>query len=636
MFLRGFVDASNPPHRFLLALTALLLGFALTLAAGPSLAQPAPSLEGLTQRLTALSHRYQAAGVTEQAQIEGDLLATAATRQQVLASLVESDPGEVLRVAVPAALRASLPPTVQAYVEEEVEIEGVLEFLIEDWPTAARNLYFLEAADRRYSLHFATDPPTHLRTGDHVRVRGVHINGTLALGSGKKNVQPVTPAPLPNTLGEQRTLVILVNFSDAQTQPYAPDHAQDVVFNMTNQFYMENSFGQTWLTGDVVGWFSIALSSTGCSTSTLASQAQSAASAAGVDLAAYSHYIYAFPQNAACGWLGLSTVGGNPSQAWINGSLQVRVVAHEFGHGLGLWHSHALDCGTQTLAPIIQSVYPPPPGTCVVIEYGDVVDTMGGPIGFSAAAQFNAFQKERLGWLNSGVSPPITTVLTEGTYRLDAYEFPGSGPKALKILKSRDPSTELRTWYYVESRQAIGFDAFLANDWNVANSTNVLDGALIHTGSESSGDSSYLLNLTPGTDSFWDPALVGGQTFYDPETGVTLMTEWVTGTEAAVTVRFMGVVTVSTDKPSYTRNESVSITATVSSGGSPVVNAAVTFTVTKPAGAGVTATATTGTNGTAVYKLRLTRQDPVGIYQVGAVATKGALSASGATTFTVQ
>jgi len=281
-------------------------------------------------------------------------------------------------------------------------------------------------------------------------------------------------------------------------------------------------------------------------------------------------------------------------------------------------------------------VYPPPPGTCVVIEYGDVVDTMGGPIGFSAAAHFNAFQKERLGWLNSGASPPITTVLTEGTYRLDAYELAGSGPKALKILKSRDPSTGLRTWYYVESRQAIGFDAFLTNDWNVANSTNVLNGVLIHTGSEASGDSSYLLDLTPATDSFWDPSLVGGQTFYDPETGVTLMTEWVTGTEAAVTVRFMGVVTVSTDKPSYTRNQSVSITATVSSGGSPIADADVTLTVTKSTGAVVTGTATTGTNGTAVYKLRLTRQDPVGIYQVGAVATKGALSASGATTFTVQ
>ena len=35
-------------------------------------------------------------------------------RQQLLASLIEDAPDEVLRVALPAALRASLPPAVQA------------------------------------------------------------------------------------------------------------------------------------------------------------------------------------------------------------------------------------------------------------------------------------------------------------------------------------------------------------------------------------------------------------------------------------------------------------------------------------------------------------------------------------------
>jgi hypothetical protein len=97
----------------------------------------------------------------------------------------------------------------------------------------------------------------------------------------------------------------------------------------------------------------------------------------------------------------------------------------------------------------------------------------GRPIGF-ARAHFTAFQKERLGWLNAGVSPPITTVVSDGTYTLETYESAGSGPKALKILKSTDPSTGKRTWYYVESRQAIGFDAFLATDWYTASNTNVL------------------------------------------------------------------------------------------------------------------------------------------------------------------
>lgn len=254
---------------------------------------------------------------------------------------------------------------------------------------------------------------------------------------------------------------------------------------------------------------------------------------------------------------------------------------------------------------------------------------------------YNAFQKERLGWLNAGASPPITTVLTDGTYTLETYELAGSGPKALKILKSTDPTTGQRTWYYVESRQAIGFDAFLANN------ANVLNGVLISTGSESSGDTSDLLDMTPVSAStiitdWLDPALVVGQSFNDPDTGMTVTTQWVTATQAAVTVQVgttqtsQPTVTVSTDQSSYTRSQTVTITAKVTSNGSAVANAAVGFRVTKSNGSVVSGSGTTGSNGTAVYKLRLKKQDPVGTYQASATDTSSAPSPSAATTFAVQ
>jgi hypothetical protein len=66
--------------------------------------------------------------------------------------------------------------------------------------------------------------------------------------------------------------------------------------------------------------------------------------------------------------------------------------------------------------------------------------------------------------LNYGVSPPITTVQADGVYWLDLYESAGSNPKALKILKSTDPTTGNGTWHYVEYRQAIGFDSFLSTN----------------------------------------------------------------------------------------------------------------------------------------------------------------------------
>jgi hypothetical protein len=584
----------------------------------------------LTTDVVRLNNQYLVATGSQKLRLEQDLLATAATRRQVLASLIEADAGAVLALALPAAVRARFPSSASAYLEQEATLEGTLEILHEDWPVGGRYHYFLKSSRGRHSLHFAEHQPDHLLTGATIRVSGIQLGGTLALG-GSTAVQQLVPATLPNTFGEQRTLVILVNFQDNPIEAYTVADVQSVVFDATSRFFFENSYQQSWLSGDVVGWYTIALSSTGCDSSTLAAQAQAAASSAGVDLMAYSHHLYVFPQNASCGWAGLSSVGGNPSQSWINGSLQLRIVAHELGHGLGLWHSHAMDCGAVVLA-----------NSCGISEYGDVVDTMGGPIGVRFAAHFNPFQKERLGWLNSGASPPITTVTTSGTYTLEAYEVTSSAPKALKILKSTDPTTGAKTWYYLEARRAVGSDDFL-DDWYLT--TNVLNGVLIRTGSDSGGNTSNMLDLTPATDSWWDAALVVGQSFTDPNTGMTITTDAVSATGAAVTVRFEETggasssppaVVVSTDQSTYTRNQSVSITAKVTAGSSPVASAAVKFTVTKSNGVVITGSVTTGSNGIGVYTLRLKKQDPVGTYRADVVATENALSASATTSFTVQ
>ena len=171
----------------------------------------------------------------------------------------------------------------------------------------------------------------------------------------------------------------------------------------------------------------------------LATQARQAAQTAGTNVSSYSRFVYAFPSVAACGWSGLGTVGGNPSGAWINGGFQGGVVAHEVGHNFGLYHSHAMDCGTQVIG-----------GSCSSIEYGDTLDTMGSAV---PPKHFNAAQKERLGWLNYGTSPPITTVQADGVYTIDPLEPMGTAPKALKV---RTPGGD---WYYIEYRQPIGFDA---------------------------------------------------------------------------------------------------------------------------------------------------------------------------------
>ena len=171
----------------------------------------------------------------------------------------------------------------------EEELEGVLEVLHEDRVDGSRYIHFLHTGTERLSLSFATDPP-ELLTGSRVKARGVRTGQVLALGSGKTSVQTLTVA-VPNTFGAQQTLVILVNFQDTPIEPFTPDSVRTAFFTTTSNFWLENSYQQTSLAGDVAGWFTIAYNSTGCDSSSIANLAEAAATAAGYNLSAYTHHV---------------------------------------------------------------------------------------------------------------------------------------------------------------------------------------------------------------------------------------------------------------------------------------------------------------------------------------------------------
>jgi hypothetical protein len=429
---------------------------------------------------------------------------------------------------------------------QAVQLEGELEILYQDFKDGRHPLsYSLKRSDgTRVPLQFVKEPPTHLLTDDHVRASGQLSNGSLILYSGSTSLTKTTTTstagdatgtsttsiPVPNTFGAQYTLVILVNFQDDVVQPFTVTDAQNLFFGTVNNFILENSYNQTSITGDVVGWYTIPVSITTCDTVQIATAAKNAATAAGANLSAYTRYAYVFPYNSVCGWAGASYVGGNPSQSWINGALSSHTVSHELGHAFGLWHSHLLDCGTT--ATICSS------GT--IDEYGDLMDVMGVPQ--TPSPDYNAFQKERLGWLNYGASPSIQTVTASGTYTINPYELSGSGPNALKIFKGNDPTTGAKMWYYLESRQAIGFDSFLTSS-NIYYTQNETTGVLFHVGTDGNGNSSDLIDTTPATptyDWWFDPSLAVGQSFQDSTAGVTFTTTAVSSADATVQITING------------------------------------------------------------------------------------------------
>ncbi len=431
----------------------------------------------------------------------------------------------------------------------EQQLEGELEVLHMDYkdPIRSRVVYVLKTPfGGRFTLHFAAHPPS-LASGARVRARGRVLSGVqtddagegaMALQDGNTDLEILesggssgtegshTAAPaLPGTIGEQRTAVLLVNFQDHPIKkPWMPEQARRLVFGKVNDFFKENSYRQTWLAGHVHGWYTLPIASTQCDRYSIAREARSAAAAAGADLSGYQRFVYVFPRNG-CTWSGASTVGGSPSESWINNDFTWGRVARELGHGFGLFHSQGLDCTPATLG-----------SKCRKLVSGDTLDVMG-----RRAGHLNAFQKERLGWLSFGASPPVTTIETNGTYDLEPLESNGNRPKALKVLKGIDPATGNRIWYYIEFRQAIGFDSWILGDPDLSEE-NVLNGVVLHLGTEEVGGSSLLLDMTPDSAStpgdLYDPALPVGHSYSDADAGLTITTAWANGGHAAVAVGF--------------------------------------------------------------------------------------------------
>ena len=309
-------------------------------------------------------------------------------------------------------------------------------------------------------------------------------------------------AAAPDTIGNQKTLVLLVNFLDNTSEPITPAQAGSVVFTDVNNYFIENSYGKLSISGDVLGWYTLNINST-CSLIGIVQEAVKTVDPF-VYFPDYARLILTYP--AKCGYGGVAYIGrimtttddGTVPLSWagiLPKYFDVSYVGHEYAHNLGLYHANARDCGSSVTGSDT---------ACTNIEYGDQFDILGiKPSGFVSKNHLNAIHKAKLDWLNSTEYVQITT---DGTYTLNPIESVASMVKSLVTWKVGTPPI------FYEYRQPIGFDSNLPS--------NVLNGLLVHlTVTAGTGDTQILDN-TPETASWSDPALGVGGTFNDVLSGV--------------------------------------------------------------------------------------------------------------------
>src|SRR3989344_692943 len=430
--------------------------------------------------------------------------------------------------------------------DEWIALNGELETIIYDEETP-RYEYFIDNNGEKTQVYFTE--PVFLTSGTFVTLNTKMVNEKFVaepkdLEINSIDLAPPVVAQVPETIGEQRTAVILVRFNDSSTNPFTVQQINNTVFNGPIQnFIRENSFNQTWLSGNTYGWYTLNKS---CGDNYGWVSSTEAIFLADLDIyfpnidriVVVSDSFCTSDPNAyaSVGKTSLNSNDGQFTSSYMtvrnpffyqaiqlpSGSIRndgltsgIGLILHELGHNFGAWHSNNWDCGLSTLGD-----------NCSYGNYGNIYDVMGKawvtgtPIGYNganfevyphAAFHYGGIMKKEFEWIGDN---NVINIVRNGTYTLRPLEK--SRATIAKVSLSQYPTYQP---YLLEYRIPFGYDASL----NDALSRGNLGGIFInrqYLGWSGLVSQQELLDMSPTTfdnfDNDWyNVSLTRGNTFFD-------------------------------------------------------------------------------------------------------------------------
>jgi len=383
--------------------------------------------------------------------------------------------------------------------------EGRLERYVEETVSQGRSIerFFLITPSGSLELHFAGDAPPGFDNGARVRVHGfrngsvVQVDQPGTAADGGSTVQVLAAAPGSGT-GAKRIAVVPINFSNDRRTPFTRTQAAGVVLTYASSartYFGEESKGRVSITGVAFDWVQLSASNATCDPGAWATEARSILTSRGVDVDSFTNMLFEFPQTNSCPWRGLGHLPGWGT--WINGNPSLRTAVHELGHNFGAHHASSIRC-TSGGHPVALS------STCSVSEYGDPFSTMGS----ADRRHDHAMHLAQLGYLDGSAT---RTVSRSATYVIQRATS-STGTRVLRIARGDG------TYLYLDYRRPYGrlYD-------NFSRTSPIVKGVSVRIG----GDwgqivQTKLIDMRPGTSTFWDAPLTVGRSFRDYVSGVSM------------------------------------------------------------------------------------------------------------------